>query len=924
MRVGIRVLCGAANSGKVTRILDGCIEACTQSGGAWLLVPSSADVSWARGELARRSPVLVGMNIGTFPTFVDEHAAGEAGRRHVPEAHGLLLSMIAARARIFPRSLREYPTWATTVRRTVEAIRESAVAGTEARDEAVARLPASERRGWMRLAGEYQRALHERGASDDASAFSRVIEWLDGSSDMRVPPVFAYGFDDLTHSQIRLLAAWGHRAPVTLTIPFLPGRAVYERRQAVIDELQQAGARITHDAGSPPPPTLIARVADSLFEPTSDPITATRSDEASDVEFVECCGALAEAEAIVETVARLVGSGVSPESIACVTGDPRSYRSLLESTADRSGLALTFAVSRSLADVPAGRGILSLVDATLNGDPVAMLSFMRSRISGCLPGDADRVELAWRPWLADAETTVLRSDADWLRHELIPDALRALAAGCADPGKSHGQLLIDALDSCDTSSPGDDRVLRAVQTAVTDSILLCGDQITLQDLRHVLAGCTIPAPATQRAGSVLVAPVERVRTRMFDAVIMFGLQSGGFAHAHEDEAAAHSRELAHVAITRARRHLRVVRQSASSDGRGLAPHPVWIELRRVVPDAPIRRRALDAVVPEPEDMVLAVDLPLAEAIASSQQPGTADVTGQGSSLGDTWTREMRDRARYSVTEVEGYLTCPAQWLIQRHLLGADPAGHSSRQVVGMLVHAALARLVPELARDVDMANQLPCVLPAASDMQVDRALRLARRELGANIVCRPSDEQRARLLIRRQIDCELVYGTVHTEQDIGGLGAIPALTVDGVQLTGRIDRYDVDPAGRVVVHDYKLTRTIVAGAKLIAGGKLQLPLYWRAIAQNHEMEPVAALYRPLEGSRPRGMLDADHAPAVDGGYANDRMSDDEIADITDAAMDLARQSMAGMMAGRVEAAPAGGSCPTWCDLQSICRIEDIG
>ena len=131
----------------------------------------------------------------------------------------------------------------------------------------------------------------------------------------------------------------------------------------------------------------------------------------------------------------------------------------------------------------------------------------------------------------------------------------------------------------------------------------------------------------------------------------------------------------------------------------------------------------------------------------------------------------------------------------------------------------------------------------------------------------------------------------------------------------------MDPAGLAVIHDYKLSKRAVAGAKLVEEGRLQVPLYWEAVSGAADMQPVAAVYRPLEGGRPRGMLDADLAPHLPGEYRTDRMASETLNELLLAARAETEQAVAGIRAGAVPTAPRGGSCPAWCDLASICRVE---
>ena len=74
-------------------------------------------------------------------------------------------------------------------------------------------------------------------------------------------------------------------------------------------------------------------------------------------------------------------------------------------------------------------------------------------------------------------------------------------------------------------------------------------------------------------------------------------------------------------------------------------------------------------------------------------------------------------------------------------------------------------------------------------------------------------------------------------------GPLP-LAGTGLQVTGRVDRIDVDAAGRALVRDYK-GRTVSAGARWARDNKLQVALYALAVRELLGLETVGALYQPV-------------------------------------------------------------------------------
>ena len=89
----------------------------------------------------------------------------------------------------------------------------------------------------------------------------------------------------------------------------------------------------------------------------------------------------------------------------------------------------------------------------------------------------------------------------------------------------------------------------------------------------------------------------------------------------------------------------------------------------------------------------------------------------------------------------------------------------------------------------------------------------------------------------------------------------PPADLGNFRLHGRIDRVDVSSDGKALIRDYKLSTKVVAGAKLLPEGKLQLPLYMEAV-KAMGLEPIGGVYHPLaatkEKDRPRGMIVKEH------------------------------------------------------------------
>jgi len=145
---------------------------------------------------------------------------------------------------------------------------------------------------------------------------------------------------------------------------------------------------------------------------------------------------------------------------------------------------------------------------------------------------------------------------------------------------------------------------------------------------------------------------------------------------------------------------------------------------------------------------------------------------------------------------------------------------------------------------------------------------------------------------------------------------------DGTQLSGKIDRIDVDPySARGIVHDYKSGRAHSA-KQIDEELKLQIPLYLLVLRDLVGIEPLGGLYRSLSGARvSRGLLRQDAAEDLPGFQRNDYLPDDEFWALVETARERAATYAERIRKGDVRHDPKGGECPTWCDMWPICRVE---
>jgi len=289
---------------------------------------------------------------------------------------------------------------------------------------------------------------------------------------------------------------------------------------------------------------------------------------------------------------------------------------------------------------------------------------------------------------------------------------------------------------------------------------------------------------------------------------------------------------------------------------------------------------------------------------------------------------------FGASTLEEYHLCSYRWFANHELgpkrIGPDPEPLEN----GGIAHAALERLFA----DPPGADSRPT--PETVGRWIERAQAVVREVAaergwdldggGARITLRRLDAILARYL-RRDADTggplmpdpELLEASFGDRPD----DRFPPADLGTFRLRGAIDRIDVE-GGFALIRDYKLSASVPTGAKLIEEGKLQLPLYMLA-ARGFGLEPIGALYSPLAAStkdRPRGLLDKEHKDGLIPGataahVGTDFKEPEELAEIVDAALVEATRVVGEIRAGRIDRNPRGGSCPSWCGLAPICRVE---
>jgi len=973
--MALTLLAGPANAGKVALLLDRYLADLPRE--PVLIVPNRPDVERVERDLLSRAGALLGGSIGTFDDVFEGIAAGNGDARSVATdaQRALILRRVVAAARLgdLGPSAR-FGGFADSLGTTIAELE----AGLLEPDDVDGELAG--------LYRDYRADLDRLGLWDldlrRAYAAGRIAGDL-GAWDGR--PVYAYGFEDLTAAQWRLLEAFAGRVDVTVSLPYEPGRAVFASLERTATDLARlAGPRIEELAPSYAEyahPAL-AHLERALFQ---DLPQAPPPSEGS-IRFLEGAGARATLELVADEILQLLRSGTPAEEILLVCPSLESVRATVEASFGALGVPYALDGVLRLAQTPFGHALSSLIRfAWLGGGRRELFGFVRSPYSGLQRAHADFLEGRLRgrgvrsPERIEAEVVKLRGQP-------LPflDRLRSAPSTLAAVRELAGSMLRAAHGLEQPPATEIARLdLRAYQALLKlldelEGWLALGGELATEELAGALDRAPVRA-GPPRDGHVTVLDLLRARTRRAEVVFVLGLEEGVLpqraqaspfldddrrSDLHADarleraEPVSRARYLFYTACTRASRRLYLVREAATDDGAPRQASPFWDDARAVLDpddvsrwtrrrklsqlvwsldDAPSERerlRGLTALVPN--DLDTATSIALANGWERKLDRARSAFERRTGLTDPVVVEQLRGRTTFAVTELESFAGCSSIWLVERLLDPKSMDAEVDARMRGSVAHQALFKFFSGLPKRLDSER-----VPAD---RLDEALEFLRECLaeaiagGAESRLELTDLQRNELrqslwrdleaLIRAEAESELPLVPRRFEVSFGSERSAPelqrGLDLGTFQLSGKIDRIDLDPfAARGIVWDYKSGAKAHTAAEIERELRLQIPLYMLVLRDLVGVEPLGGLYRPLAGDRKaRGLLRASAKEDGLPGYApRDYVSEDDFWGKVTKAEDAARTIVERIRSGDVRHDPLEGTCPSWCELAPMCRIK---
>ncbi len=964
--MGLSLLAGPANAGKVALLLDRYLARLDDE--PTLIVPNASDVDRVERDLLARCGCLFSGTIGTFDDLFRRLAGEDGHRRPLSDAErSLIVRRLLQSASLngLARSARTNG-FADTLLQTLGEL-EQGMLDPQDLDGDLAQLYALYRAELDGL-GRFDRDLLRRRAAE------RLANDLDA---WHGEPVFAYGFEDLTGAEWALLEALAGRTDVEVSLPYEPGRIAFASLQRTADDL---AALASGNVQELPPRSseyqhpALAHLERVLFDESPPP--PPQLDAA--VRFLEGAGARGSLELVGEELLELIRSGVRPEQIALVAPSVDAWRGPLETVLGTLDVPYAVESRVRLGATPIGHALLQLLRyAWGDAGRRELFAFLRSPYSGLGRSSVDYVEGRLRGRAIHTPARV-EEEAEKLREAPVP-ALAELRAA-EDPVEAiRVQLRAMLRAAYGTEAPPAGEVSRLDLRAYGHVLQLLMELAPLEPTRDeviaALERCDVRLSSAGEAGRVAVLDLMRARTRRFEVVFVLGLEEGTLprrsrtspfldddrrrelgARLERPDQVSRDRYLFYTACTRAVRRLYLVREAATDEGTPREPSPFWEEVAAVFDRDDVvhatTRRPLSALTWALEDapsdrerlralsLLAASDADQAVVLAEANDWERRLARARSALNRETRLRSEALRAVYgarsmfSVTELERFADCSSAWLFERVISPRTIDAEADAMLRGSVAHSALHKFYAGLPKELGSDRVVPENVEQAVGFLrrcLDDALRGGVRLELTELQAAELEESLWRDLegfVRDEAASPLQLVPRQFEVGFGSDRSAPHLQRglhlgDDIYLSGKIDRIDVDPfSARGIVQDYKSGRSAHSAKQIDEELKLQIPLYMLVLRDLVGIEPLGGVYRALAGARvTRGLLSADAADDLPGYQRNDYLEDEAFWALVDTARARALGYAQRIRAGDVHHDPKGGTCPTWCDLWTMCRVE---
>jgi ATP-dependent helicase/DNAse subunit B len=883
------LLTGAAGSGKTDSILDSFRGALRAGNSAIrLLVPTATLAQHLQNRLAREGFVFRRGLIQTLHGFVQDWA-GDAPQ--VPDS--VLYLMVEQAARRANRSefarVVEMPGFCASLTRMINEFA-SASCDSARLDTCLPDTPLAA--AFLAVYQEVDRELAHRGLAMRAARLVRAADRIEREGLGGIGNIWLDGFHALPDPELRVIAALGRHASLTLALSDADLTGAVRSRLRTLGFLEQPMAR------KRPLPVATLVVAPNI-------------------------------EREVEEVARRIldQAAVRPfREMAIIVRSEEPYVPPLRSTLERFGIPARFYFRQELRQQAAVRFLCGVVDAMLGGwDHAATLAALRLAPRFVDSNAMDRFEFKVRERIPDAGLGAMKAlllneegqpqshEAERLLHKI--DSLAALEEWRSfslvpKDWVTHFQTLRNYFRLARPREAADHQL--ALQYRSQAAMLDVFDECLAEAAQALDPAHTVPLETWWRTvKSVLrlkplhlqdgrrnvvhVLSAGEARQWVLPVVFVCGMVEKQFPRFHAQDpffpdtarvrlnsvgvrvrtAAEFEREeraLWDSAVTRAT--MQVTLSYPEFDARG---------------DATLRSLFLDSMVLPPEEFQAVRPAP-----RNPPAPhGRVEI--RTPSLLD-FLREKS--ASQSPTKLESYLQCPFQYFSLRTLrlktVPPRPVERLDFMTQGNIVHEVLKEWWTTRQDITAVFDRVFAQKLEEKRIPAGYHTERLRNAMLEDLLTFARDDQWPRAGFQSR-----------TEEPF-----TMALD-DSLVISGKIDRLDVDPLGNVHVIDYKYSASQRVRDKPKDETLLQAPLYLMAAEKEFGVKPAGMFYIGVKagilyaGWSDAGLLDAPPLPK----------------DWFERTKERTLRIVQEIRTGRVEPAPANRKNCDFCDARDVCRIE---
>jgi ATP-dependent helicase/DNAse subunit B len=899
----MRLLTGPAGAGKTTIALEQFREALKADGaGVRLLVPTATLAQHLQNQLARDGAVFRGQWIQTL------HGFAEAWTADVPQVSDEVFSLLvedAARRVSRPEFARvaHFPGFCAAL---VDAISEFASAGCDSvrlarylPDAPLPKIPLAE--AFVAVYREVDRELASRAVALRARRLELAAERIEAGGLNGIRSVWLDGFHALPDPELRLIAAIGSHADLTMTLSDADLSIETRERLAALGFREERAAR-----GRRAPAEILV---------------AARNIER-------------EAEEIARRILQQAASGLRFRDMGIVVRPAGAYVPVLRSTLERFGIPAHFYFDARLEEHPVVRYLGGAVDAMLSGwDHARTLAAMRLGPRFADQPAMDRFDFAVREQLPNAGLGDLRSllmapeghalpGAEPLLHKLdrlatleewrsfsMPPRdwavrfrdLRHLFRPAVEPiptGPLRHQAALLHRSQAEVLDLFDQALDDAAQALPADR------EISIEPFWRAVQSVLRLKPLRLRDGRrnvVHVLPAHEARQWVLPVVFVCGMVERQFPQFHQQDLffPDAARRRLNQAGVRVRTTAEFEREERALFDSAIGRASLLVVL--TYPQCDSRgQRTLPSLYLDGRASMRVEDARAASPQPRSRRAGRPPVEIRAPGL---LARLTEKTARLSPTSLETYLQCPFEYFAGRtlHLQGAPkrPDERLDFPTQGNIVHEVLKEwwprrpspIAPVFERVFERYREKRRIRPGYHTERLRNSMLEDLQAFAADTAWPPG------------LTSRMEEGFTFALETPEG--------VPGIEITGKIDRLDTAPDGRAYVIDYKYSATAGIESKLDNERLLQAQLYGMAAERSFGARLAGMFYVGLKrevvyvGWSADGLLDK--APFPEDWFERAR-------ERTLAVVEQIR-------AGRMQPDPADTDHCEHCDFRDACRVE---